>query len=123
MTEKKSTILPFPKPAASTYGTTTIGALNRNEPIDVLRVLSFEAEVYSVEVDIGDRTLLVKADDGSSLMFRSQLAAKKPFKTFDVRRAVLRHQSAYDEMIGIEHGSAGNNRLEVTIALPRDDYS
>jgi hypothetical protein len=54
-------------------------------------------------------------------VFRSQLAAKIPFKGFSVQRAVLEHQSYYDEMIGLQGEKV--EPLLVDISLPDNDYS
>ncbi len=89
--------------------------------ISLLRLLSVELGLYLVEVEVDDQTLRVTDDQGQALVFRSQLAAKQPFKKLSVKKAVLRHESAYDEMVGLPAG--GENVMEVTIALPADDYS
>lgn len=97
--------------------------LLRSSPdIQVLRLRGHESEVYTVEVMIHDRYQVVTDSAGQSLMFRSQLAAKRPFKTLNVKQAILVHTSSYDEMIG-QAAKTDANELQVTLRLPVDDYS
>lgn len=100
----------------------TIDQLNQERPlISELRLKSFECEHYLVQVttERGQSTLV--DDAGRPQVFRSQLAAKIPFKGFNVQRAVLEHQSYYDEMIGLQGDKV--EPLLVDISLPDNDYS
>ena len=90
--------------------------------VDVLRIRSYEMEIYLVEVEMGGSPLLVTDRDGNPLKFRSQLAAKKPFRGLNITRTVLRHQSTYDEMIGHDFDKV-DNALEVKLADPSKDLS
>jgi len=100
----------------------TIDQLNQERPIiSELRLKSFECEHYLVQLttDRGQSTLV--DESGRPQVFRSQLAAKVPFKGFQVQRAVLEHQSYYDEMIGLQGEKV--EPLLVDISLPDNDYS
>ncbi len=100
----------------------TIDQLNQERPlISELRLKSFECEHYLVQVttERGQSTLV--DESGRPQVFRSQLAAKIPFKGFNVQRAVLEHQSYYDEMIGLQGDKV--EPLLVDISLPDNDYS
>ncbi len=100
----------------------TIDDLHDRRPeIEVLCLRSLDPDLYLVEVLIGGERLRVTGSDGKSLTARSQLAAKRPFKGLTVMRAVVRHESSYDEMVG-QPGRAGN-AMEVTISRPDDDLS
>jgi predicted RNA-binding protein len=90
--------------------------------IELLRLRSFECSLYLVELVIEDETYLVKDEQGKMLSFRSVLAAKKPFKGFNIARAELVQESAYDEMIGQPVGDE-KNTLRVSLGLPADDLS
>lgn len=89
--------------------------------VDVLRLLSLEPAIYIVEVDIGGDTLRVVDDQGHALTYRCQLDAKKPFKGLGIEQTRLRHESPYDEMIGLP-GKAETG-MEVRIQNPDDDYT
>lgn len=85
--------------------------------IDTLRILSFDPEIYLVEADIDQQTVQVTDDSGRLLSFRGQRAACRAFEGLSIGYACLVHQSAYDEMIGLDT-DAGQNRMEIPIALP-----
>jgi len=100
----------------------TIDQLNRDRPvISELRLKSFECEHYLVQLTTDQGQSMLVDDNGRPQVFRSQLAAKIPFKGFIVQRAVLEHQSYYDEMIGLQASKV--EPLLVDISLPNNDYS
>jgi len=99
-----------------------LSQLSEKEPIGLLRVLSFDPDLYLVEVEINGICYSVVDEDDRPLSYRSQLAAKRPFRNRVVKKAVLRHQSTFDEMIG-QQQREGSNQLEVSIQLPHLDYS
>ena len=96
--------------------------LKKNQLIEVLRLRSYDPDLYLVELVIDDKTYLVKDEEGKVLSFRSVLAAKKPFKGLKIARAELVQQSAYDEMIGQPFRDS-ENTLQVNIALPDNDFN
>lgn len=100
----------------------TIEQLKLERPvISELRLKSFECEHYLVQVTTDSGQSMLVDDTGRPQVFRSQLAAKIPFKGFSVQRAVLEHQSYYDEMIGLQGEKV--EPLLVDISLPDNDYS
>ncbi|MEY3038328.1 MAG: hypothetical protein RL143_895 [Pseudomonadota bacterium] len=100
----------------------TIDQLQSQRPrIHELRLKSFECEHYLVQVTTDQGESLVYAENGKPALFRSQLAAKIPFKGLEVARATLEHQSTYNEMIGLDVGSV--EPLVVDISLPDADLS
>jgi hypothetical protein len=104
-------------------GSITLRQLHKTNPeIDLLRLRSFDPDIYLVELVIANETWFVKDEQGRTLSFRSMLAAKKPFKGFKITRAEMLQESAYDEMVGHPIRD-GNNTLQVTISLPDDDLS
>ncbi len=102
--------------------TVTIEHMHGTRPeIEVLRIRSLDPDLYLVEVQIAGERLRGVANDGQSFTARSQLAAKRPFKGLAIARAVVRHESSYDEMVGMP--GRADNALETSIALPDDDLS
>jgi hypothetical protein len=100
----------------------TIDQLQSQRPkIYELRLKSFECEHYLVQVTTDEGDSMVYTDEGKPAVFRSQLAAKFPFKGLEVARATLEHQSTYNEMIGLDTRSV--DPLVVDISLPDADYS
>lgn len=100
----------------------TVDQLAKDRPaIAELRLKSFECEHYLVEVELASGRALVCNADGRPQVYRSQLAAKVPFKGMGIKRAVLEHQSHYDEMIGLSTTSV--EPLLVDISLPDNDLS
>ncbi len=101
----------------------TLAQLGALQPaLNLLRLRSFDPDIYLVEMVIQDETYRLTDTLGRPMAFRSQLAAKKPFKGLSVERAELVQESAYDEMIG-QPQRTGRNTLRVDIARPKDDLS
>lgn len=94
--------------------------LKKKPAIDSLTLLSFDMDIYLVELDIGGQSVRVVDDDGKPMAWRSQLLAKKPFKGLGIKRSRLRHESTYDEMIGMP---PKGGEMEVSIQNPDDDPS
>ncbi|HSG04675.1 MAG TPA: DUF6482 family protein [Marinobacterium sp.] len=89
--------------------------------IEQLVLKSFECEIYLVDVKINSNDYQVVGNDDKPLMFRSQLAAKKPFKGLGVAQTLLSHQSPYNEMIGLEFGHI--EPMLVRLNNPDEDLS
>ncbi len=83
--------------------------------VDQVVIHSLDNCMYCADVHIGDDRHMLVAADGSAAHFRSLEAAKSAFEGVSVSDAVLRHQSAYDEMIG--QPADGTNVMEVKISL------
>lgn len=95
--------------------------LKTNPPVKILRLRSLEPDLYLVEVLLDSQYLTVTDDHAKNLVYRSQLEAKRPFKSLRINSAVLIHASSYDEMIGLPVSQG--NQLQTRISLPVDDYS
>ncbi|MCB1647612.1 MAG: hypothetical protein KDI36_19275, partial [Pseudomonadales bacterium] len=78
-------------------------------------------QVYTTSVCLNGEMHRVVDDSGQSLIFRSQLAAKKPFRQLGITRTTLAHQSYYDEMVGSVPKAA--NLAVFPIASPDQDLS
>lgn len=89
--------------------------------IEQLVLKSFECEIYLVAVTIGSKEYQVVGEDDKPLIFRSQLAAKKPFKGLGISTTMLTHQSPYNEMIGLESGKV--EPMLVRLNNPDQDLS
>ena len=90
------------------------------EQIEELLILSHDPSLYLVQVKIGECYFRVVDKAGINLVFRSQQAAKKEFDGLSVARAMLLHQSSYDEMIGQGYREQPN-MLKVPVSLPMND--
>jgi hypothetical protein len=90
------------------------------EAIDELLILSYDPGLYLAQVRVRGCLFRVIDQDGANLVFRSQMAAKKAFEGLNVIRAMLEHQSSYDEMIGLDCCEQ-TNRLQVPISLLFND--
>ena len=100
----------------------SLDSLQAQRPvIEQLVLRSFECEIYLVDVQIESKVFAVVGADNKPLMFRSQLAAKKPFKGLGVQNTFLRHDSPYNEMIGLEFGAI--EPMVVSLNNPDDDLS
>lgn len=100
----------------------TLDQLKRDKPvIEQLIVRSFECEIYLVELLLQDGIHHFCDAAGKPQMFRSQLAAKMPFKGMGIGDTLLTQDSPYNEMIGLD--PSGIEPLNVRISNPDDDYS
>lgn len=100
----------------------SLEALQSERPIiEQLVLKSFECEIYLVDVKIDSKDYQVVDAAGKPLMFRSQLAAKKPFKGLGISQTMLSHSSPYNEMIGID--SEPVEPMLVKLNNPDEDLS
>ena len=85
-----------------------------SSPIEKLVINSLEQSLYQALVVIDGEEQLVWHDERKTLTTRSLSAMRELFEAFEVAEVVLRHESSYDEMIGL--GSAdGGTRMEVPL--------
>jgi len=68
--------------------------------IPKLRILSFEMNIYLVEVELADFCGLVRDAKDNPMRFSSVTEVKNAFAECRVSEAELVHESPYDEMIG-----------------------
>jgi hypothetical protein len=81
--------------------------------INKLTVHSLEMGLYLAEVDFDGHTGFIVGDDNRPQHFHSVAQVKDQLSNARIKSAVLVHQSAYDEMIGLS--AKTNNKLEVPI--------
>lgn len=65
-----------------------------------LRILSFEMNLYLVDLETDDGRDLVREPSGGPKHFHSVSQIKEIFSECQVQQAELVHESPYDEMIG-----------------------
>ncbi|MCF2908500.1 DUF6482 family protein [Pseudoalteromonas sp. DL2-H2.2] len=91
--------------------------------IDKLIINSLDQALYQAIVIINGAEHIVWKDEKTTLLTRNLTEMREHFEQFDINEIVLRHESAYDEMIGSEP-KKNSNRLEIPLgknpyALPK----
>ena len=74
--------------------------LSARRNIEKLRILSFEMNIYLVDITMPDYKGLVRNEKGDPQRFHSVTEIKEAFSECRVLYAELVHESPYDEMIG-----------------------
>lgn len=87
--------------------------LDSQTVIDRLRILSFEMNIYLVDVELEAFRGLVRDEKGNPQRFASVTEIKDLFGQCTVRKAELVHESPYDEMIG--NPPRANNQMVLPI--------
>jgi hypothetical protein len=88
------------------------------EPVHVV-VHSLDQALYQVTLEVDGKQLLLVEDDGRTFRRHSLQQVREALHRLPVASLRLRHESAYDEMIG-QPLREGTNALEVTLSL--DQY-
>lgn len=83
-------------------------------PVDKAIINSTERCLYYLSVEIGGEEYRVVDAQKRALTARNKLDLQQIAEAVKARRIVLRHESAYDEMVGQPPGKRGN-RLEVPL--------
>jgi len=94
--------------------TTNLKQLRKLSKIDKVIIHSLDGSLYQVSVLVDGQEHYVENDDGKLLRSHHKLGLQTLFAELPVERTVLRHKSAYDEMIGLPV-SQGDNFLEVSL--------
>lgn len=89
--------------------------------IEQIILNSFESSIYLVDIKVKGSLYQLTDEAGRPQIFRSQLAAKKPFKGLGVRETLLHHQSPYGEMIGLDQAQV--KPMMLRISNPDEDFS
>lgn len=98
--------------------TTTMKALKSHEHIEKVIIHSLDQALYQVSVMLDGEEHYVTDNHGQLIRSHNMLSILVFFEDLPVKETILRHQSAYDEMIGLTPGY-GNNQLEVPIGSNR----
>tara|TARA_R110002110_G_scaffold205066_7_gene417270 strand:- start:426398 stop:426718 length:321 start_codon:yes stop_codon:yes gene_type:complete len=85
------------------------------EPARVI-VCSLEQALYQVLVVVAEREQLLKENDGRPFRRHNLNQIREALQGMPVAALLLRHQSAYDEMVG-QPVRAQDNTLEVPLSL------
>ncbi len=85
-----------------------------NTKIKQLKILSFDMNIYLVEVDTGLYQGLIRAPDGNPQRFHSVQQVKDELQNCQVVKAELVHESPYDEMVGNPPSADNKMVLPVT---------
>ncbi|MFT4655123.1 MAG: hypothetical protein ACJA0G_001950 [Kangiellaceae bacterium] len=80
--------------------------------IDKLEVQSFEMNVYLVKLHVDGDTGFVFDKNDRPMRFNNSQQIRDAFEPFDVKQAVMVHDSPYDEMIG------NPNKPEKSMEMP-----
>ncbi|CCQ11379.1 hypothetical protein PALB_22700 [Pseudoalteromonas luteoviolacea B = ATCC 29581] len=92
--------------------------LTQHEPIQKVIVHSVDLALYQVSVVINHVEYYLKEDNGQFVKALNPLEVQKRFDGISYLQMVLRHESAYDEMVG-QPLRDGRNVLEVPFGQNR----
>ncbi|WP_100658480.1 DUF6482 family protein [Alteromonas flava] len=93
-------------------------ALSNYPVIDLLEVHSFEMNVYLVQLNVGSNSGMVYDDKDKPMRFYSTQQIRELFAEFDVKQAIMVHDTPYDEMIGNPPKASEKMALPFSMALP-----
>lgn len=90
--------------------------LDVNTPIEKLIAHSLDVALYQVSVQVQGVEYRVKKNSDAFISFRNPIDIQRAFRQFKCQSMVIRHQSAYDEMVG-QPVRSQSNALEVPFGL------
>ncbi|SMF13928.1 hypothetical protein SAMN02745866_00886 [Alteromonadaceae bacterium Bs31] len=82
--------------------------------IDKIIIHSLDFSLYQVSIELDGREFYLTDNKGKMLRAFNIIELQKKFRAFPYASMVLRHRSAYDEMIGLSE-AASDNFLEVPL--------
>ena len=88
--------------------------------IEKVIINSYEQSLYLVSIIINDEERFVTDKKGNFIKSFNKLELQKLFSNIPVEKVVVRHKSAYSEMIGLK-GQEEDNTMEVLIG--GDEYA
>ena len=86
--------------------------------IDLLEVHSFEMNVYLVTLNVGTPSGMVYDDKDKPKRFYSSQQIREAFANCQVAKAIMVHDTPYDEMIGNPPKASDKMALPFSMALP-----
>ncbi|MBT1064554.1 hypothetical protein KJY73_13270 [Bowmanella sp. Y26] len=92
--------------------------LTKTTHIEKVIIQSLDLSVFQLYVTINHQEHLVVDESGRAIRATNILSLQKLFDGIKVGQMRLRHESAYDEMIG-QPAKPGGNRLEVPLGNNR----
>jgi len=94
-----------------------LATLAQQQPLATVVIQSLDPALFQLRVELDGREHTVYDDSGRRpLSWRSLAEVRAALQGLAIERLLLRHTSAYDEMIG--HPPGSGNLLEVPLALP-----
>lgn len=90
--------------------------LSKRVTIEKLKILSFEMNIYLVDVELEGFRGLVRGSKNNPQRFKSVTEIKDVFFECTVIKAELVHESPYDEMIG--NPPRANGQMVLPIQFP-----
>ena len=82
--------------------------------VEKLVICSLEQALYQAVVVIGGEEHLVWESQKRPVRSRNLMVMRESFEHLDIPQRVLRHESAYDEMVGLPSDTV-SNRMEVPL--------
>ncbi len=92
----------------------TLDELKQQPCIDKIVIHSIDGMLYQAYADIEGEEFLVVNEQGKPLRHNNKISLQEEFESLPCQKMTLRHQSAYDEMIG-QPEREGSNQLEVSL--------
>ena len=83
--------------------------------IDRFVIESVDLSLYIAFVQINGEEHLIADNSGKPLKTTNLLSMQRQIKQFGKVEAVLRQRSAYDEMVGKNASSSGDNTMELSL--------
>lgn len=100
----------------------TLQQLQQSVGLGRVVIHSLDFSIYVAYAEFGgDEALLITEADGRPLRTRNVTEMKQRLVSVPTPALVLRHQSAYDEMVG-QPVRSGDNRLEVPLSRDWGDF-
>lgn len=94
--------------------TLSLDKLASFEPLQKVVIQSLDLALYRLLLEHDGETYLILDKQSKVLQSRSLLAMKEILQHYAIEKLVLRHESAYDEMIG-HPNKQSSNALEVSL--------
>lgn len=92
----------------------TLDELKQQPCIDKIVIHSIDGMLYQAYADIEGEEFLVVNEQGKPLRHNNKISLQEEFESLPCQKMTLRHQSAYDEMIG-QPVREESNQLEVSL--------
>lgn len=94
----------------------TLAQLYHLGSVDKVIIHSIDMSLYQLSVELDGKEFYVTDNKGKLLRAFNTLQLQKQVRSIEVKKMLLRHTSAYDEMIGLaEPHKHNSNMLEVEI--------
>ncbi|NVJ60515.1 MAG: hypothetical protein HWE27_08995 [Gammaproteobacteria bacterium] len=89
------------------------------QPFDKVVIHSIDISLYQASVEVAGEQFYIADNKGKLIRAFNIIELQKLFRGFKYKQMVLRHESAYDEMIGLTNKKTHQNFMEVPL---KDNY-